>query len=402
MQRHTPQGSPQPPRRWPLGVAVVVVALLLHAALLPLVVHELNRIIPNKNEARPPIRLVALSPEEMQRIRARENDLKHRKHEPSPKQELANQEKKDNRPDKLDGTVVEVPPSRDDAAPDNARYLSEHNSRTEREQKSRYAGNYQNVMHERTVASRGELSSPAPQRDNTALDVGPKQPEQERKNKGKGNEAAFELPRVRQRDRLALKLDPSFGQLANQSPSERLDGNGNRLRLALGEKTDQPAKAGSAPKQAPQVAKLIPEAGVLASLTGGPQSEHLEDVEEGEGTFLNTREFKYASFFNRMKRGVRAEWRWEDEYRRRDPSGNIYGYRSRVTVLQVTLNPDGSLKQVELLRSSGLDFLDYAAIAAFKRAEPFPNPPRGLVEGGSIAFPFSFYIDFSPGVQLPF
>ena len=77
-----------------------------------------------------------------------------------------------------------------------------------------------------------------------------------------------------------------------------------------------------------------------------------------------------------------------------------------MTVLQVALQPDGSLKSVEVSRSSGVDFLDVEAVAAFRRAGPFPNPPRGLVDGdtGLIDFPFGFHIEFSrrSRLRLPF
>ena len=118
---------------------------------------------------------------------------------------------------------------------------------------------------------------------------------------------------------------------------------------------------------------------------------------------MNSREFKYASFFNRLKRGVSEYWRPMDEYRKRDPTGNIYGYRSRVTVLNITLKADGTVKDAQVARSSGLDFRDHEAIAAFERAAPFPNPPKGLIgPNEEITFPFGFHIDFDGAMHGPF
>ena len=39
-------------------------------------------------------------------------------------------------------------------------------------------------------------------------------------------------------------------------------------------------------------------------IIGAAPNDHLRDVDQGEGTFLNTREWKYASYFNRIKQQV--------------------------------------------------------------------------------------------------
>ena len=49
-----------------------------------------------------------------------------------------------------------------------------------------------------------------------------------------------------------------------------------------------------------------------------------------------------------------------------------------------------------MLQSSGVDFLDDEAIDAFKKAAPFPNPPKDLVESdGQIHFNFAFIFELS-------
>ena len=44
---------------------------------------------------------------------------------------------------------------------------------------------------------------------------------------------------------------------------------------------------------------------------------------------------------------------------------------------------------------TGLEFLDDEAIEAFKQAQPFPNPPKQLVESGVIEFKFGFFFELS-------
>jgi TonB family protein len=129
---------------------------------------------------------------------------------------------------------------------------------------------------------------------------------------------------------------------------------------------------------------------------GGGTNDWLKDVDEGDETALNAKKWKFASFFNRVKRSVAEHWKPDVEYRRRDPTGNVYGMRDRITVLRVQLRPDGSLANVIVEQPCGVDFLDDEAIAAFKGAQPFPNPPRQLVdESGMIQFRFAFIFEIS-------
>ena len=329
-----------------------------------------------------------------------------KRHRRADKEEKKQQE--DQKEARLEGQVVDIPPTADDRAPDDAEFLSEHNTRVDRQTRSRHqSARYQNAMNEPTVAQKTEeAASPASAAKPAAIDIGPEAPERHKQGQ-EGDAPAFELPRLRQRDRLALPQDNALGRFRSQSASDELLGSGERVRLALNaptKSTSSTSPGGAATQAPPSLAKLLPEIGVLARVSGGPAPDHL-DLEEGEGTFLNSREFKFSSFFNRMKRGVSQHWQPFLEYRRRDPTGNIYGHRSRSTVLNVTLRADGSLQNVEVTKSSGVDFLDREAILAFRRAEPFPNPPRALVgEDGNITFPFGFFLDFnrSGGFRLPF
>ena len=66
-------------------------------------------------------------------------------------------------------------------------------------------------------------------------------------------------------------------------------------------------------------------------------------------------------------------------------------------MLRVQLKPDGTLANVALEQASGVEFLDDEAIEAFKQAQPFPNPPKQLVDSGSglINFRFGFFFELS-------
>ena len=158
------------------------------------------------------------------------------------------------------------------------------------------------------------------------------------------------------------------------------------------------------PNEAPQGSPGIPQPNLkptqemLAKAIGkgAGSMDYLKDVDDGEGTALNSKKWKHAPFFNRIKRAVAQEWHPEMTYVQHDPNGNVYGVKDRVTVLRIHLMPDGKLAGWTIMQSSGVDFLDDEAIDAFKKAGPFPNPPKELVEAdGQIHFNFAFIFELS-------
>jgi TonB family protein len=130
---------------------------------------------------------------------------------------------------------------------------------------------------------------------------------------------------------------------------------------------------------------------------GGAPNDDLDKLEAGAGTFLNTREWKYAAFFNRVKQAVSARWDPNARLRARNRS---MGMSDRVTVVQVTLRPDGTIADLFVTQSCGLDDLDVEAMNAFTKAQPFSNPPAALVEDGFIRFGFSFRVS-NEGLAMP-
>lgn len=151
-----------------------------------------------------------------------------------------------------------------------------------------------------------------------------------------------------------------------------------------------------------QKASLVPTHYQSLLPTLGPQDQvrldgsldHVENIQRADKTALNTTEYRYAFFFNRVKRAVREHWQPANELMRLDPRGEIYGVRDRETIIAVTLKPNGSIFKIEISRASGIPQLDREALNAFLRAQPFHHPPQGLVEkDGLIRFKFGFYLE---------
>jgi TonB family protein len=106
-----------------------------------------------------------------------------------------------------------------------------------------------------------------------------------------------------------------------------------------------------------------------------------------------------ADYFNVVKKEVMPHWDAAALLRQRDPTGSLYGERSRSTLVSVTLGPDGMLRDVQVTQSSGVDFLDAEAVLAFKKSEPLPPPPAGLLTDNVLKFEFEFSMESASGRQ---
>jgi TonB family protein len=145
---------------------------------------------------------------------------------------------------------------------------------------------------------------------------------------------------------------------------------------------------------APDVPNLKPTQEVLERAIGGGNVDHLDDVSNGDETALNAKRWIHASFFNRLKRQVAQNWDPGSVWRRRDPSGSVYGYKTRITEVRVALTAKGQLAKIVVTQPSGVNELDDEAVRAFQQAAPFVNPPKELAnDDGLITFAFSFYFE---------
>jgi protein TonB len=146
----------------------------------------------------------------------------------------------------------------------------------------------------------------------------------------------------------------------------------------------------------------------MAGLTRRPQTEsspssepsamsddYLPDVKSGLETSLNTQEFKYYSYFERIKDRLRMFWEPElkERIQRLYNRGVELPNSDVITKLEIILNKNGEISKISIVRNSGYIDLDEAAIKAFERASPFPNPPSGMVEkDGTVHLTWSFVL----------
>ena len=98
-------------------------------------------------------------------------------------------------------------------------------------------------------------------------------------------------------------------------------------------------------------------------------------------------------YFNVVKKTVMPHWDAAALLRQRDPTGALYGSQSRSTLVNVTLGPDGMVRDVQVVQSSGVDFLDEEAVLAFQKSQPLPAPPTGLLTDNVLKFEFGFSME---------
>lgn len=127
-------------------------------------------------------------------------------------------------------------------------------------------------------------------------------------------------------------------------------------------------------------------------------NDYIKDVESGLETVLNTREFKYYSYYNRIRRQLSQHWEGKvrEKLSRMFKEGRspAAANQDRITKLMIVLNDKGTLVGVQILSDSGVRDLDEAAIEAFRAAAPFPNPPQGIVEGdGTVKIRWDFILE---------
>ncbi|MHB8416804.1 MAG: TonB family protein [Myxococcales bacterium] len=297
----------------------------------------------------------------------------------------------------IPGQIVDVAPTPDQNPPADTHRYSEYNTHVDREMQARdKTAFYKNAMPKHTTTQKPSRLPGKDMADKVQAigspSVGKEQAHKEASKPGH----RMEIPTVAKRSKLALEPGKG-GQIPEREGTEEMKGNSSRLRIEAGQGQQESAQAAGTGGTGSHL-NLVPSQSVLDRITGAPANDHLEGVEQGEGTYLNTREWKYAGFFNRVKQSVAEHWDPGTVMRRRDPSGEIYGWRDRRTILSVTLDRTGGIAELTVEKSCGVDFLDEEAMTAFKRAQPFLNPPPALVdESGVIKFSFGFYLEMNSG-----
>ncbi|MBP5297260.1 MAG: TonB family protein [Bacteriovoracaceae bacterium] len=123
-------------------------------------------------------------------------------------------------------------------------------------------------------------------------------------------------------------------------------------------------------------------------------SDFIENLPLGDLAQLNTQEFKYFGFYDRIRQKLEQFWgmalkeKAQGLYRQ----GRHIAAGQRITSLQVVLDHQGNIIKVLIKAASGIRELDEAAIESFRKAGPFPNPPQGMLKEGYALIEWGFVV----------
>ncbi|NBT57908.1 energy transducer TonB [bacterium] len=212
------------------------------------------------------------------------------------------------------------------------------------------------------------------------------------------NQTAERQSRAQKTD--AFKSGQGTGAKAGpleEAPSET-DGESDSLSLGLNE----------TPKQKRKALKDLSLKDLSLNGDGNPVSasdDYLPNVAAGDRTILSTREFRYFSYYNRIKDLLRQHWKpsVEREVAKLWGKGQMLKENELVTRLLVLLDKTGQIQRISKVGASGISEIDEVAVQAFYHAGPFPNPPTGLVEAdGYVRINWDFILQTAAAPQIQF
>ena len=106
---------------------------------------------------------------------------------------------------------------------------------------------------------------------------------------------------------------------------------------------------------------------------------------------LNTPDPRYAEYFAELKRRIEANWTYPQEASRRGQSGQgLVGF---------VLRKNGSVREVDIVQSSGVDILDRYLVNAIRLASPMPPIPDRISDG-TLPVVFAFTYTLYQGVRV--
>jgi protein TonB len=137
----------------------------------------------------------------------------------------------------------------------------------------------------------------------------------------------------------------------------------------------------------------------------GATDDWVEGVAEGDRTLLSTREYRFFSYYQRIKELLRQQWKPRVERKMLSLWGRGKSLKEEelITRVLVTLDDGGKIRKIARIASSGVVELDEAAIESFEQAAPFPNPPKGIIEPDGlvrIRWDFILKTESAPRIQF--
>lgn len=138
--------------------------------------------------------------------------------------------------------------------------------------------------------------------------------------------------------------------------------------------SETPETVTPVPERLPSATALLTNSFKIASLSAEIKRKLEAQSQRPRRKFISasTREYKYAAYMEAWRAKVErvGNLNYPDEARRRKLSGSL--------ILDVALNPDGTVNQITIRRTSGHRILDDAAVRIVNLAAPFAPFPDNI------------------------
>jgi len=227
-----------------------------------------------------------------------------------------------------------------------------------------------------------ELDLPAPERetprDTPAKRLGPADQVVKRETAPEGT-----MPE----DRTPTARTPAVQPTVRQPPPAPAPSAEERPRPES-ETATAPKTTAKREKSMPTLKTLMASAEQAAKSVAEAQIEdwrrkYRENVEKGDAVWLDTEKDILFSFFKRFRDQIYGVWNYPPNAAERGQEGTC--------LLKVTINRDGTVRDVKVMESSGVDILDEEATVAVLKAAPYGSLPASYTEPELNVFAFFQY-----------
>lgn len=261
-------------------------------------------------------------------------------------------------------------------------------------EKTRFASKYNSSVKEETVAPRipknakleTETSEDGKKGDNAQI---PGPPEKAPK-KVAMKEPERPLPKEEALEPKALP-EEAPPQEAPETPKKEVSLEDLSLKpadfkdlLPKEAKGEKPAKDKKVAMKEP-LGKGVPYESPLKGRPGAPGDfdsfahDFFPDVKIGGKTYLNTAAFPDVQYFTQLKRIFRMRFNPAPPLRRHF-AGNRVVVGQVSVAMAVTVSPDGRLKELFVVKSSGIPGYDEEALRTIRESAPFSAPPQKVMD----------------------
>jgi len=323
--------------------------------------------------------------------------------------------------------IVEIDPDKDEPPPENANFLANKNSRTEKETRAQETnldknrkGDQQSSPSEEKAGEPGDAENKIAQLEDTPSKTGRRAPAvTPSANPREAAAQTKQAPTVLSMRSIEKQSHTITPETVNPFLSRSPDGTialPNRDQHAM---QDMSSKAGpqmdarlklsaddydylfgqddNAAKALAQKARSSHKGKFTRRLEQGRSAleNFIPEVQPGNQTALNARAAPFAAFLATMHRNIHQLWGWGflSDLEGRSPSDplNNMGLWTR---LEIVLNADGIIDNVKVIRTSGLSMFDVAAVDVIYSSGPYPEPPREIHSAnGKVYLHWAFHRD---------